>query len=343
MKQPSRLAKSQSALMAGTVFLLAAANAALADGPPPLERVQTIALKGPVGGLDHLALDASRGRLLVANTSNNTLDVVDLKAGTLLRQVPGQGHIRGIAFSPDTDRVFVGNGTGGVFNVLGGKGYDLLKSIPLGDDADNVRYNPRTGRAYVVHADTELSVIDGKDYSTRKPIPLPKSLGGFQLESSRPRMYVSAKDAGEVIVLDTDKDEVIDRFPVAPAGNPSALAIDERNHRLFVGCRRDPSLVVLDSDTGKVLARVPIAGDVDDVSFDPKRGRIYASCGDGEIAVIRQADADRYELLGTVPTVKGARTSILDAEKGLLYVVVPRRPERPEQKTPEVWVYRTRP
>jgi hypothetical protein len=80
--------------------------------PPPLKRVRTISLKGPIGGLDHLAIDAKRGRLLVANTVNNSLDIVDLKAAKLLKQVPGQGRIRGIDYSPDVDRIFVGNGTG---------------------------------------------------------------------------------------------------------------------------------------------------------------------------------------------------------------------------------------
>src|SRR3954452_19221523 len=75
---------------------------------PPLERVRTIALKGPVGGLDHLAVDAKRGRLFVANTVNNSLDIVDTKAGKLLKQVPAQGRIRGIDYSPDVDRIFVG-------------------------------------------------------------------------------------------------------------------------------------------------------------------------------------------------------------------------------------------
>jgi hypothetical protein len=99
----------------------------------------------------------------------------------------------------------------------------------------------------------------------------------------------------------------------------------------------------MDSDTGKVVARVPIPGDVDDVSFDAKRRRIYASCGDGAIAVIRHVDADRYEPLATVTTVKGARTSVFDPESGRLYLVVPRRPERPAQENPELWVYRANP
>jgi DNA-binding beta-propeller fold protein YncE len=313
-----------------------------AADPPPLQLVQTIALKGPPGGLDHLALDAKRGRLFVANTVNGTLDIVDLKAGKLIKQIPGQGRIRGIDYSPEVDRVFVGNGEGGVCNTFDGGNYELLKSVPLGDDADNVRYNPQIQRIYVVHADRELAVIDAKDYTVRSPIALPTSLGAFKLEVGRPRMYVNAK-VGQVVVIDTDKDEVIGRFPVEPAGVNAAVAIDEPNHRLFVGCRKSPSLVVMDSDTGKIVASVPIPGDVDDLSFDAQRRRIYASCGEGAIAVIRQIDADRYESLATIPTVKGARTSILSASDGRLYLAVPRHADRPNQQNPEVWVYESRP
>jgi DNA-binding beta-propeller fold protein YncE len=309
----------------------------------PLVRVATIPLAGPVGGLDHLALDARRGRLFVANTANNSLDVVDLRAGRLLTQVPGQGHIQGIAYAADLDRVFVGNGTGGVFAAIDGEGYRVLKTLALGDDADNVRYNPSTRRAYVVHADEELAVIDARTYATRSPIALPKDLGAFQLESRRPRMYLNAKSAGQVIVIDTQTDRVIDRFPVAPAGMNAALAIDEPGRLLFVGCRKEPSLVVMDADTGRIVARVPLPGDVDDLYLDAKRGRIYASCGDGAIAVIQRIDATHYAPLATIATLQGARTSYFDPESGRLYLAVPRRAERPGQANPEVWVYQARP
>jgi DNA-binding beta-propeller fold protein YncE len=307
-----------------------------------LERIGTIALKGQVGGLDHLAIDQKRARLFVANTSNNTLDVVDLKAGKLLKQVPDQGSIRGIDYSSEVDRIFTGCGAGGVCNTLDGESYELIKSVPLGEDADNVRYNPRTQRIYVVHADKELSVIDAKDFSFRSPIALPENLGAFKLEKGRLRMYVNAK-VGQVIAIDTEKDEVIGRFPVAPAGANAAVAIDEPNHRLFIGCRTNPALVVMDSDTGKIVASVPIPADVDDLSFDPARDRIYASCGEGAIAVIRRLDANCYEPLATIKTVKRARTSIFNPEDGSLYLAVPRLAERQDQENPEVWVYRAQP
>ena len=136
-------------------------------------------------------------------------------------------------------------------------------------------------------------------------------------------MYVNAKNDG-VIAIDTQDDKIIGRFSVAPAGINAAAAIDEPNHRLFVGCRKSPALVVMNSDNGKILASVPIPGDVDDVSFDAQRGRIYASCGGGAIAVIRQLDADRYESLATIPTVAGARTSTFSPDTGHLYLAVPR-------------------
>ena len=160
-------------------------------------------------------------------------------------------------------------------------------------------------RIYVVHADKELSVIDAKDYSLRSRSRCRNRSERFKLEVGRPRMYVNAKE-GRVVVIDTEKDEVIGRFPVAPAGVNAAVAIDEPNHRLFIGCRKNPALVVMDSDTGKIVASVPIPGDVDDLSFDARRKRIFASCGEGAIAVIRQIDADRYESLGTIATVEGA-------------------------------------
>ena len=323
--------------------MLLTAPVAFAADPPPLERVQTIELKGPVGGLDHLAIDARRGRLFVANTAGGTLDVVDLKAGKLLKQVPGQGRIRGISYSPEADRVFVGNGTGGVFNTFDGEGYDLIKGVPLGVDADKVRYNPRTRRIYVVHDDAELSVIDARDFTLRAPIALPRSLGGFQMEAARPRMYVNAKEKGQVVVIDTDREAVIGRFPVAPAGVNAALAIDEVNRRLFVGCRRNASVVVMDSDTGRAVATVAIPGDVDDVALDSRRKRIISSRRGGAIAVIRQLDADNHESLGIVPAVKGARTWAWNPEDGRLYLAVPRRADRPERRNPEVWVYRARP
>ena len=82
------------------------------------------------------------------------------------------------------------------------------------------------------------------------------------------------------------------------------------------------------------------AYDTDDVFYDAKRKRIYASCGEGYLAVIRQVDADHYELLEKVPTIKDARTCYFEAETGRLFLAAPRQAGK---EGPEIWVYQARP
>jgi len=157
----------------------------------PLERVQTIPLKGPHGRLDHLALDATHACLFVANMANASLDIVDLKNGTLLKQIPEQKGIQGIAYAADLKRIFVGVGEVGVCNVFDADNFELVKSLPF-PDADNVRYDSRTQRVYVAHADKALAVINGKSLEVLADIKLPGQPESFQLEKDRPRLYLNA-------------------------------------------------------------------------------------------------------------------------------------------------------
>jgi DNA-binding beta-propeller fold protein YncE len=322
------------AAAATVAFLLWAAGVAAAG--PLLRQVQTITLKGPAGRLDHLALDAKHGRLFVANMANASLDVVDLQAGKLVKQLPGQFGIQGIAYAADLDRIFVGLGQGGFCNVFDGDGYKQLKTVKFADDADNVRYNAATHLVYVAHAETALAVIDAKTLEVKADIQLPGQAESFQLEKGRPRLYLNTPSPTQINVIDTDKNEVVGHYPLQRAAANYPLALDEANRRLFVGCRKPPTVVVLDSETGKEVAAAPIPGDTDDVFFDARRQRLYASCGEGFLAVIRQMDADHYEMLEKVPTVKGARTCLFDPEAGRLYLLVPRQAGK---EGPEVWVY----
>ncbi len=311
-----------------------------AAAEPSLERIQTIDLVGKAGKLDHLIVDGKSGRLFQANKVNNTLDVVDLKTGKLLTQIKGQAGIQGLAYAADLDRLFAGLGTGGYCNIFDGKNYKLLKTVKFTDDADNVRYHPRTRMVYVAHAEKGLGVIDGQALEKKADINLPGSAESFQLESGRPRLYLNIPSPTQVVVIDTDKNEVVKSYPLKMAAANYALALDEPNHRLFIGCRKKPMVVVMDSETGGEITGVGIPADTDDLFYDAKRRRIYVSCGEGYIAVIRQVDADHYEFLDPVPTVKDARTCYFEPETGRLYLAVPRQPDK---KGPEIWVYKARP
>jgi hypothetical protein len=325
------------------IAAVAAVAALVHSGAAPaaeLELVQTIVLKGKPGGLDHLALDAKRERLFVANKANNTLDIVDLKGGKLLEQKTGQTAIQGIAYAPDLDRIYVGLGTGGLCNIFDGEGYKILDTVKFKDDADNVRYNPVTKLVYVAHAEKMLGVLDAKTYEVKADIKLPDTAEGFQMETKRPRMYLNAPGAGVVAVIDTEKNEVVTTYPVKKAGGAHPIALDEANQRLYIGCRKEPMVVVLDMEKGKEIAGIAVPGDIDDLFLDAKRQRLFASCGEGFLVVLKQVDADRIEVLEKIPTAKGAKTCLYVPESGRLYLAVPRQAGK---DGPEVRVYQAKP
>ncbi|HEY1379066.1 MAG TPA: hypothetical protein VGF55_19855 [Gemmataceae bacterium] len=322
-----------------TMFAVAGLTlAAPAAEPSSLELVQTIVLKGKAGKLDHLALDAKRDRLFLADTANGTLDVVDLKAGKLLKQVSGQSGIQGVAYSPELDRVFVGLGSGSLCNVFDGADYTPLKTIRF-NDSDNVRYDPARAQVYVAHAEQALGVVDAKTFAVKADIKLPGAAEGFQVVPGKPRLFLVTPSPSQLVVIDPDKREVIGTHPITKAGGGHPLAIDEAHNRLFVGCRKPPMVVVMDAESGKEVAGVPIPDGIDDLFYDAKHKRLYASCGDGFLAVVRQLDADRYEAGEKVATAKNAKTSYFDADTGRLFLAVPRQGGKPG---PEIRVYRVR-
>ena len=51
-----------------------------------LRLVQTIPLSGVKGRLDHMGVDVEKKRLFVATVDNNTLEIVDLSAGRVIKE-----------------------------------------------------------------------------------------------------------------------------------------------------------------------------------------------------------------------------------------------------------------
>jgi outer membrane protein assembly factor BamB len=113
--------------------------------------------------------------------------------------------------------------------------------------------------------------------------------------------------------------KVKDRWPLAPCGTPTAIAMDVDNHRLFVGCR-SKHLAVLNADTGKVVFTAPIGERVDAGAFDSNTKLVYLSTGDGRIFVFHQDSPDKYSMAQEITTKTGAKTMGYDPKTTNLFV-----------------------
>jgi YVTN family beta-propeller protein len=289
-----------------------------------LKLAETIRLEGVNGRIDHMAVNIRNGRLYVAALGEDTVEVIDTKAGKKVGQIAGLKKPQGVAVVPDLDRVVVASGDDGKVRVYD-EGQKLLGTIDGLDDADNVRYHTGTKLLYVGYGDGALAVIDPQKVLKVADIKVGGHPESFQLEAKGNRIFVNVPDAREVAVIDSQKRAVVATWKLAEAAANFPMALDETNHRLFIGCRSPARLLVLDTETGKTVAGLECAGDTDDVFYDPAGGLIYVTGGEGLVSVFRQSGPDGYKLIGNVPTAKGARTSSFAAESKTLYVAVPHR------------------
>jgi DNA-binding beta-propeller fold protein YncE len=123
-------------------------------------------------------------------------------------------------------------------------------------------------------------------------------------------------------VIDDRTWKVVDTWSVAPCKRPTGIAMDRAANRIFVGCS-DTSIVV-DGSSGKIVAQLPNGGGVDGISFDPSEKLLYIPSGAaGNVTVVHEDGPDRYTVVATVPTMRGARTITLNAKTHTAYVFTP--------------------
>jgi DNA-binding beta-propeller fold protein YncE len=320
----------RSTVLAVPIFLFLLAETAGSAPPPasgqapPLRLVQTIAMPGVEGRIDHLAIDLATRRLFICALGNGTVEVVDLEKGQRVQSLAGFKEPQGIAFMPKTKTVVVASGGDGQLSFLEGTPLKVTKALPIGEDADNVRYDPEHERLYVGYGGGALAEVDAVKRERLGEVPLEAHPESFQRESSG-RMFVNEAGRARVALLDTAKRTVASRWGL---GGPTAnypMALDEGHHRLFVGTRQPARLIVLDTQTGRVVASLDTAADVDDIFHDAARRRVYVIGGGGSVVVYEQASPDQYTERARVQTADGARTGLFSPEASQLFVAVPRR------------------
>jgi len=290
----------------------------------PLRLEKTIELPDVQGRIDHMSIDVKGERLFVSALGNNTLEIVDLKAGRRARTIGQLKEPQGVVYVPETDRLYVANGNDGSVRMFDASSFAPLKTLDYGDDADNLRYDSAQKRIYVGYGSGSLGEIDS-DGSKVADVKLDAHPESFQLEKSTPRVYVNLPKSRKIAVVDREKHTILATWKTDMAFANYPMTLDESEHRLFVVTRLPARLLVFDTNTGNIVQKLAAVGDCDDVFYDKARKRIYASGGDGEISVFQEEDGDHYKELARIPTVKGARTSFFSPELDRFFLAVRRQ------------------
>jgi DNA-binding beta-propeller fold protein YncE len=187
-------------VLAASLIWSAKVTAQTADAPLVLET--KIPLGEVSGRIDHLSIDVKRQRLFVAELGNDSVGVVDLAVGKVLRRITGMSEPQGVAYVPFADSVFVANAGDGSVHVLRGDDLAPIGRIELGEDADNVRVDTGRNRVLVGYGNGALAVIDPATRTKAADIRLKGHPESFQIDETGTKVFVNVPDARDVEVAD---------------------------------------------------------------------------------------------------------------------------------------------
>jgi len=310
-------------------------SAASAESEVPLKLVQSIPLPDIDGRIDHFSIDVKGRRAFLAALAKNTVEAVDLKAGRVIRTLPGFAKPQGVCFVPELNKLFVATGMDGALKMLDGTTLQVLHTAHVSLGADAIGYDPRSKYLYVgsgggdANKETgDLTVFNAVTGAQVAAIVTDAHAGGSIVDKRGRHLYVLVPEKAQVIVFDRKTHATVAKWTIPGVQKNVALDLDAKNHRLFLGVRNPASVVVLDSNSGAVVASIPTVATLDGLFYDPATRRIYTTGGEGFVDVTQQIDADHYERIARIPTGPNARTSAFVPEWRRLYVAVPHDKDR---------------
>ena len=153
------------------------------------------------------------------------------------------------------------------------------------------------------------------------------------VSNGKGRIFINLEDKASMDVIDDHTWKVVETWSVAPCRTPTGIAMDRVTNRILVGC--SDTSVVIDASNGKVVARIAAGGGVDGVAFDASEKLLYIPSGAlGSVTVVHEDSPDKYTVVATVPTMRGARTIAVNEKTHTAFVFTPELGPAPASAAP---------
>jgi DNA-binding beta-propeller fold protein YncE len=279
------------------------------------------------GGFDHAAVHAPTGRIYVAHTANDAVDVIDIEARKYMGSIAGLSAVAGALVADPPDVVVTSNRGENTVAVFAPTDAPRIDKIAVGVRPNGLAYDPRRGRVLVAHVGDPAVIgsytVSIVDLSARKrlvDIPVAGRTRWTIYDTIADAFHVNIAAPPQIVVVGAADPIGIRRaVDVAHAG-PHGLDLDTERRRLFCAC--DAGVVLeLDADSGTAVGTEAIAGAPDVVFFNAALGCLYVAIGEpGVIDVFETSPLRRRE---TILTEAGAHTLSFDATRNIVCAFLP--------------------
>ena len=279
---------------------------------------------GGDGGTDYLTVEPGSTRVFVSRSTH--VMVIDGATGTVLGDIPDTPRNHGIALVPKWNHGFITSAGDSTVEMFDLKTLAVTRriKIPTGG-LDGIMYEDFSDRIILTNHSHPIGTAVALDAKTGDIV------GQAELEDDGPegaasdgkgKIFVNNEGKSTIQVLDVMTMKVLASWPLAPCEGPTGIAYDRATNRIFSGCGK--TSVVIDPSNGKVVATIANGDGVDALGWDPAEKLIYIPAGrDSNVTVVHEDGPDKYTVVATVPTMRGAKTISVDPVKHVAYLFQP--------------------
>ena len=286
-------------------------------------KVQKYSIGGD-GGTDYLTAEAGTNRVFVSRGTH--VMVVDGMTGRVLGDIPDTPRNHGIALAPKAGHGFITSGGDSTVTMFDIKTLAVIKKIPVATGGlDGIMYDDFSDKVILTNHSRPIGTLVALDPASGA------ITATVQLEDNGPegaasdgkgKIFVNNEGKSTIQVIDTKAWKVVASWPLAPCDGPTGIAYDRTTNRIFSGCGK--TSVVVDPTNGKIVATVANGDGVDALGFDPVQKLIYIPAGrDSNVTVVHEDSPDKYTVVATVPTMRGAKTISVDPVTHVAYLFQP--------------------
>jgi len=274
------------------------------------------------GGFDYAAVHRRSGRVYVAHTANDAIDVIDGLTSRYVGSIPDLIGVAGALVSDEHDLVFTSNRGENTVGIFVPADRPSVTKVGVGVRPNGLAYGPdlnmllaANGGDPAIPGSFTVSLIDVRTRQFPTEIPVHGRTRWSVYDSSSHAFFVTIANPPEIAVIDGRSRRVV-RTIAIPAVGPHGLDIDPEGRRLFCACDNQV-LIEVHTDSGEVLRSAKLGGVSHVILFNRQQKHLYAAIGDpGVIEVFDSRDLRQCE---TIPTEQGAHTIGLDAERDIVY------------------------
>ena len=279
------------------------------------------------GGFDHAAVHERSGRVYVAHTANDAVDVLDVTAGKHVASVGGLPAVAGALAVAAPELIVTSNRGENAVGLFAPDAPSAVTKIAVGVRPNGLALDPGRGRVLAAHVgdpaipgSCTVSLLDVATRRRLADVPVAGRTRWAVHDPVTDAFFVNIMDPPQIAVVEAGDPFGVRRVIPIPHAGPHGLDLDVARRRLYCACDAGVFLE-LDADRGEILAAEAIAGVPDVVFFNPGRGHVYVAIGDP--GVIEVFDTARFSRVETVRAEPGAHTLSFDGTRHLVCAFLP--------------------